>query len=459
MKKLLKNALVIATMNSRKERIEGGDILIEDNLIKQVGKGLNVPDADQVIDCSDKVILPGFVNTHHHFYQTLTRVIPQVQNAKLFDWLTYLYEIWREVTPEAIYYSAKVAISELLLTGCTTTTDHLYLFPEKQDPNLIDFEIKAAKEMGIRFFPTRGSMSLGKSKGGLPPDDVVQTEEKIMQDVERLVNKYHDPSPFSMLRISLAPCSPFSITCDLLKDTVKYAREKGLRCHTHLAETKDEEEFCIEKFGMRPLAYMESLDWIGEDVWFAHSVFLNSNEIKRLSETCTGVAHCPCSNLRLGSGIAPIPEMYNAGVKVGLAVDGSASNDSGDMLGEIRTALLIHRIKSGVASTNTDMMFDIATMGGAKVFGWEKSIGSIEPGKAADLAIFNFNRIDYAGCWFDPVAALIFAGINHKADMTIVNGEILVKDGKVINLDEEDVIKNANKISKEMFNRANKRKG
>ncbi len=459
MKKLLKNALVIATMNSDKERLEGADILINENLISEIGKGLSEDGVDEVIDCSGKIILPGFINTHHHFYQTLTRVIPEVQNAKLFDWLIYLYEIWRGLTPEAVYVSAKVAIAELLMTGCTTSTDHLYLFPQDQDPQLIDFEIKAAQELGIRFFPTRGSMSLGRSQGGLPPDDVVQTEDTIMQDVERLVNKYHDPAPFSMLRISLAPCSPFSITTELLKETVRFAREKGLRAHTHLAETKDEEDFCIEKFGKRPLDYMESVDWIGEDIWFAHSVFINPDEIKRMADTGTGVAHCPGSNLRLGSGIAPIPEMYKAGVKVGLAVDGSASNDAGDMLGEIRTALMLHRIKSGVDSTNADMMFDIATMGGAKVFGWENEIGSIEKGKAADLAIFDFEKIEYAGCWFDPVAALIFAGNDHRTNMTIVNGEVVVKNGKVVNLDENEVFKKANELSKNMFKKAMKKKG
>lgn len=458
MKILLKHALVIATMNPDKERIEGGDILIEDNLIKQIGKGLE-SEADRVIDCSGKVILPGFINTHHHFYQTLTRVIPQVQNAKLFDWLVFLYEIWRELTPEAVYTSAKVAIAELLKTGCTTSTDHLYLFPRKQDSNLIDYEIKAAEEMGIRFYPTRGSMSLGKSKGGLPPDDVVQSEEEIMEDVERLISKFHDTSPFAMTRISLAPCSPFSITKELLRDTIKFIRSHNLLCHTHLAETKDEDDFCMEKFGMRPLEYMQSVDWVGPDVWYAHTVFLDEKEIQIMKETGTGVAHCPSSNLRLGSGIAPIPEMYKAGVNISVGVDGSASNDGGDMLGELRTSLMIHRVKSGVDSTNADMIFDMATLGGAKVLNWDKHLGSIEPGKAADLAIFDFEKVAYAGCWFDPVAALLFAGNDHRTWMTIVNGKVVVEEGKVVGLDEQKLFKETNKISKQMYENAMKRRG
>ncbi|MBI4656467.1 MAG: amidohydrolase family protein, partial [Elusimicrobia bacterium] len=333
---LIKNALVLATMDAKNTEIKGGEVYIEGPEIKKVGKNLKIR-ADYVIDAKNCVVLPGFVNTHHHLYQTLTRNLPAVQDAKLFDWLIYLYEIWRKLTPEAVYVSAQVGLVELLLTGCTTSSDHLYVFPEKNSTLFIDTEIEAAKELGVRFHASRGSMSRGKSKGGLPPDDVVQKESEIMKDCERLVHKYHDANKFSMTRIVLAPCSPFSVTTELLKITAEMAKKWKVKMHTHLAETLDEEKFCVKTHKMRPLEYMESVGWVKDgNSWFAHCVYINEKEAEKMGKTKTGVAHCPCSNLRLGSGIAPIRMFLDKKVPVGLAVDGSASNDSCDMLGEIR---------------------------------------------------------------------------------------------------------------------------
>jgi len=448
---LIENAMVLETFDNKGTRIEGADLYIEGNRISSIGKNLK-KNADTVIDASGMVVLPGLVNTHHHFYQTLTRAIPEVQNAKLFDWLVFLYEIWRNLTPEAVYWSSLGAIGELLLTGCTTTTDHLYLFPNKQSPNLIDEEIRAAREIGIRFHPTRGSMSLGRSKGGLPPDDVVQDEEMILKDSERLIDAFHDPEPFSMCRIALAPCSPFSVTPELMKQTARFAREKGVLLHTHLAETPDEDDFCQNKLGMRPLDYMKSLEWIGDDVWFAHCVYLNEEEIEFMAETKTGVAHCPSSNMRLGSGAAPIPRMTEAGVPVGLAVDGSASNDTSDMLAEIRQCMLLHRVTKGVQAMTARQALELATRGGAAVFRRD-DIGSLEPGRAADIAIFDMQRLDYAGALHDPVAALVLCGSSHRAHTVIVNGDPVVREGRLVLADEEKITREMNKHAARMTER------
>ena len=341
---LIKNPLVIATMNDEQTEFKGGHVLIEDDKIKSVSDNeLNI-EADEVIDATNMVVLPGFINTHHHFYQTLTRNIPKTQNAELFPWLINNYEIWREMTEEGVTVSAKTAIAELMLSGTTTTSDHLYLFPKKSSPYLIDREIEAAQEMGIRFYPTRGSMSLGKPHGGLPPADVIQSEEEIQKDTERLVNKYHDDADGAMLRIALAPCSPFSVTPKLMEQTAEYAKANNLLIHTHLAETQDEEDFCIEQFGKRPVEYIDSLGWLSENAWFAHTVFLNDEEIAQIGKIGCGTSHCPSSNMRLGSGIARIKEMMKAGINVSLAVDGSASNDSSNTLSELRNALLLSRL-------------------------------------------------------------------------------------------------------------------
>ncbi|HOW27587.1 MAG TPA: 8-oxoguanine deaminase [Elusimicrobiota bacterium] len=449
---LIKNALLVATMDDQRRRLPNTDIYIEGPRIKQVGSRLKVT-ADRVLDARDCVVIPGMVNTHHHLYQTLTRNVPAVQSAELFDWLIHLYQIWRNITPEGVYVSAQVGLGELLLTGCTTSSDHFYLFPKGQPGDLIDREIRAAREVGMRFHPGRGSMSLGKSKGGLPPDDVVQKEDVILKDCERLVSRYHDAERFSMCQINLAPCSPFSVTAELLKESAGMARRLKLKAHTHLAETMDEERFCLERFGKRPLDYMASVDWIGRPFWYAHAVHLNDEEIKKMAETKTGAAHCPTSNLRLGSGIAPYPKMRDAGVPVGLGVDGSASNDSSDMLAEARMCLLVHRIRSGVKSTTTDSVLWTATRGGAEVLGRD-DIGSIEPGKAADIALFDLNRLDYAGAWHDPLAAILFAGAGHRARWVLVNGEIVVDGGRLTRVDEESLTRRANKISRDLVNAA-----
>lgn len=447
---LIKNALLLATMDDARTKISGGSIYIEGNIIRAIGKTVRKK-ATRTLDASGCVVLPGFVNLHHHLYQTLNRNLPAVQNAKLFDWLIYLYEIWRKIDPDWVYVSTQVGLGELLLTGCTTSTDHFYVFPKNQPKDLLDFEIEAAKKIGIRFHPCRGSMSRGKSKGGLPPDDVVQKEDEILADCERVISKFHDASSLSMLRIALAPCSPFSVTDELLKQTVELARKKGVHCHTHLAETLDEEEFCIQTHGVRPLKYMEQVGWLGKDVWYAHAVYLNSDELRKMAKTQTGVAHCPSSNLRLGSGIAPIREMLSAGVPVGLGVDGSASNDSCDMLGELRQAMLVHRIKSGVGAMPAEDVFWMATRGGAKILGREKEIGSLETGKAADLAIFDLNRLAYAGAMEDPLAALLFCGDSHIAKWVIVNGKIVVEHGALTTVNEDKLTQKANLLARKIL--------
>ena len=447
---LIKNALVLATMDVKGREIKGGDVYIEGPEIKKTGKNLRVK-ADTVIDAKGCVVLPGFVNTHHHLYQTLTRNLPAVQDAKLFDWLIYLYEIWRRLTPEAVYTSTQAGLGELLLTGCTTSTDHLYVFPRKDSGFFIDTQIEATKELGMRFHPTRGSMSRGRSKGGLPPDDVVQSEDFIMKDCERLVNKFHDRDKFAMTRIALAPCSPFSVTTELLKITAEMAKKWGVRMHTHLAETVDENDYCLKTHKMRPLEYMESVGWLKDgNAWFAHCVHINEKEAEKMGKTKTGVAHCPSSNLRLGSGIAPVRMFLDKKVPVGLAVDGSASNDASNMLAEVRQCMLVHRVKSGVASMPARDAFKIATRGGAEVLG-RGDIGSIEPGKAADIAVFDVSGLDFAGSQSDPLASLLFCGPGHRTKYTIVNGKVVVKNGRLVNVDEFKLAEKTNRIAKKMY--------
>lgn len=448
---LVKNATIIATFDKKKNVYHNKSILVRDNIIDKIG---DINDtADEIIDGQGKVVIPGLINTHHHLYQTLTRNLPEVQNVNLFDWLRFLYNLWKHIDRYAVEISTKVGVGELLLTGCTTTSDHLYLFPSNQNSDFIDTEIEAAAEMGIRFHPARGSMSLGESKGGLPPDSLIQSDEVILRDSERVIDKYHDPSKFSMCRIILAPCSPFSVTKEIMIKTQQLARTKGVFLHTHIAETKDEEEFCLRQQGMRPFAYMEKTGWVGNDVWFAHCVHLNDDEIRKLAQTGCGVAHCPTSNLRLGSGIAPVRKMLDAGVNVSLAVDGSASNDSSDMLGELRMAMLSARHKSGVNSMSAEDVLYMATNGGAKVLGRD-DIGSIEPGKAADIAIFNVDRLDFAGAANDYLGALVFSGASHFADTVIVNGKIRVRDSALIDIDVKELIHEANEISKGLKRKA-----
>lgn len=454
---LVKNCSWIYTLDGENKIYTNNDVLIEQNVIKLIGSNLNTT-ADEVIDGAGKLMIPGMVNTHHHLYQTLTRAVPRVQDFELFDWLTGLYEIWRELTPEAVYWSTLLGLGELMLTGCTLSTDMYYVFPKLTTGELIDQQYKAAEEIGMRFIPCRGSMSCGRSDGGLPPDDVVQDPDTILADMERLIKKYHDPSPLSMRRIALGPCSPFSVTPELMKNTAELARKYKVRLHTHVAETKDEEKYCKEKFNMRPVELMESIGWLGEDCWYAHSIYVNEAEIKKMGKTKTGVAHCPVSNLRLGSGIAPVPEMLKAGVPVSLAVDGSASNDSSDMLGEVRTCLLVHRYRSGAQAMTVEDVIRIATQGGADVLGFPE-VGVIEPGKAADVVLYDMMQLPYAGGLHDPLGALVLCGASHIADTVIINGKVTVRNGRLATVSQDEIIKNTNRIASEMIERAHKRTG
>ncbi len=426
--------------------LRGCDILIEDNLIRRIGKGIQAEGQARRIDCSHHVVVPGFVNTHHHFYQTLTRNLPAVQNAKLFDWLVYLYGIWRNLDGEAVYRSTQLAVGELLKTGCTCTTDHLYLYPRGADADFMALQFQAASELGIRFSPSRGSMSRGKKDGGLPPDSVVQDEPSIMADSERVIREFHDPSPLSMRRIVLGPCSPFSVSESLMRDTVILARKNGVKLHTHLAETADENDYCLANYGMRPLALMEKCGFVGPDVFFAHGIHFTDAELLRLKETASAVAHCPTSNMRLGSGVCRVRDMLDLGVNVSLAVDGSASNDSSDFLGEIRNAMLLQRVFRGSGALTAREAFAMATRNGAAALGFE-AIGAVREGFAADLAVFDIGRLEYSGSLSDPLAALVFAGFNHGTAHTIVNGRIVVEQGRLTGIDEEDLRERANRIS------------
>ncbi|NMC67193.1 MAG: 8-oxoguanine deaminase [Spirochaetales bacterium] len=456
---LLRNCYAVAT--STFEEIKyGKDILIEENKIKEVGDNLieKLTDEEkkrlQILDCSDSIAIPGLVNTHHHFYQTLTRNLLEVQNAKLFDWLVYLYEIWKYIDEEAIFWSSAIAIGELLKTGCTLTTDHHYLYPKKivdKNISIMNIQFGVADRLGMRFSPTRGSMSKSKKDGGLPPEDVVQDEDEILSETEKIIKTFHDSSDESMRKVIVAPCSPFSVSESLMKKSAELARKYNVKLHTHLAETEDEVEYCLEKYGKRPLRLMQDLDFIGQDVFYAHGIFFNDEELDILAKTGTGIAHCPSSNMRLGSGICRVVEGLKKGVDFGLAVDGSASNDSSDMLAEARMALLLQRVKYGSNAIDARQIFDIAINGGAKMLGYNK-IGKLTSGYLADIAVFKIiDRIDFAGSLSDPFAALLFTGNNHQTKYTIVNGVVVVKDGTLINMNEVEIAKNGNRIAKELL--------
>ncbi len=456
---LLKNIEVLVTMDDQRRELHHTNLFIKDGFIQAIGDSHELPEsADEVLDLSGHIVFPGLINTHHHFYQTLTRAVPAAQDANLFNWLVTLYPIWARMTPEDIRTSTQTALSELALSGCTTASDHLYLFP---NGSKLDDEIEAAAGVGLRLHASRGSMSLGESQGGLPPDSVVDTEEDILADSQRLIETYHDPKPGSMVQIVLAPCSPFSVTTELMRQSAVLAREYGVHLHTHLAETADEEDFCLEMFGHRPVAYMQEVDWIGNDVWFAHSVHVNHDEIQLYADTGCGVAHCPSSNMRLASGIAPVLEMLTMGVKVGLGVDGSASNDSSHLLGEARQAMLISRLGSGLAGASRSgedapplitarQVLEIATRGGAAVLG-RTDIGSLEVGKCADLFAINLNRLDYAGALHDPVAAALFCA-PQKVDLNIVGGKTVVKDGQLTMVDVPALVQKHNKAATRLVN-------
>jgi cytosine/adenosine deaminase-related metal-dependent hydrolase len=457
---VVEGARLLVPMDGLRRQLADGWLVIQDRLIESVGSGEPpaVPVGARRIDARGKVVLPGLVNTHHHLPQTLTRNVPRVQQAPLFRWLTELYEVWRGQDADAVDAAARVGLGELLLTGCTTTTDHLYLFPRGQD-RLIDVEIAAARELGIRFQPTRGSMSRGQSQGGLPPDDVVQDEDTILEDSRRLIREHHDPRPGAMTRIALAPCSPFSVTSDLMRRTRDLARQEGVRLHTHLAETLDEDAYCLQNYGVRPVEYLRGLGWLGADVWLAHCVHLRADEVALLGQTGTGVAHCPSSNFRLGSGIAPVRSLLEAGAPVGLGVDGSASNDSSNMLAEARQALLAHRLGSDPSRWLTaEEVFWMATRGGARCLGRD-DIGSLEPGKSADLILVDTRRLSYAGASSDLLAALVFSPWPEPVDTVIVDGRVVVEGGELVGVDTEALAARADAISRELLARASRATG
>ncbi|XMB67268.1 8-oxoguanine deaminase [Mycoplasmatota bacterium zrk1] len=442
MKILIKNAKAIVTVNDNDDVIYNKNILIEDNVIVYIGD--EIFDADKIIDASSMYVYPGLINTHHHLYQTFTRNLPEVQNMELFPWLRHLYELWKNLDEEVIYLSSLVGLGELVKYGCTTVFDHHYVFRSDVECNFIDSQIKAASEMGVRFHASRGSMSLGIDDGGLPPMSVVQNVSDILADSERLIKKYHNNDRYSMTQIVLAPCSPFSVSDDLMIESAKLARSYGVRLYTHLCETLDEEEYCLQTAGKRPLAYMETLGWIGEDVWFAHGIHFNDDELKRLSDTKTGVAHCPVSNQKLSSGIARISEMDKLNIPTGLAVDGSASNDGSNLLSELRAGYLMQRLKYSNKSLTPMRMLRIATKGGAKILG-RNDIGSIEVDKAADMFMIDTNRIQYVGTGKDPVALLTTVGVNHPVDYTIINGKVVVEKGEILTINEKSIVNKANK--------------
>jgi len=433
--------------------LAGVDVLIEGKRIKRIAKGIVPPTGCEVVDASRHVVMPGLVNTHHHFYQTLTRNVPAVQDAKLFKWLVYLYEVWKGVDEEAVYWSSMLALAELAKTGCTLSTDHHYLYPQGFKDDLPGLQFKAASEIGLRFAPTRGSMSRSKKDGGLPPDSVVQDEDTILAESEAALRNYHDAAPDAMRKLALAPCSPFSVSEQSMKDAAALARRYGARLHTHLAETLDEDAVCVEMYGRRPLRVMQDCDFVGPDVWYAHGIHFNDEELKILAETKTGVAHCPSSNMRLGSGICRVREMLDLGVPVGLAVDGSASNDASDMLGEARQALLLQRVRYGSAGINAREVLGLATEGGARILGYGEA-GKMEEGALADLALFDVMKMEYAGALSDPAAALLFSGYDHGVDHLVVNGKFVVRNRKLVGADEDTIRDEANKAAKRLLAKA-----
>ncbi len=433
------------------EEITGASVFVRNGWIEQVGRRDEVAgDADEVVDLSDHVVLPGLVNTHHHLYQTLTRVVPGAQDQGLFGWLRTLYPIWARMTPDHVRTSTSVGLAELALSGCTTAFDHHYLWP---NGSRLDDQVEGAQELNMRFHISRGSMSLGHSDGGLPPDSVVESENAILEDSQRVVAEFHDGDRGSMRRIVLAPCSPFSVTGDLMRESASLARDLGVRMHTHLAETHDEEDFCRNSFGMRPVEYMESLGWAGEDVWYAHAVHVADDEIERMASSRTGVAHCPTSNMRLASGLAPVTRYLSRGVRVGLGVDGSASNDGSHLLNEARQALLLNRlavspgIGEGPQITAREAL-RLATVGGAEILGRD-DIGEVAVGKAADLIAIDLSRIEMAGAHHDPIAAVVMCG-PLGVDHSWVGGRPLVSDGAVAGLDLERLVALHNELSKDL---------
>ena len=431
-------------MDAENRVLHAAYLYAENGQIRSVGSGApRLPKADRVIDARHFIALPGLVNTHHHLYQTLTRAYAPAADAKLFDWLVTLYPIWARLDAECVAVAALAGMAELLLSGCTTTSDHHYLFPRGR-ANLIDAQIAAARRIGMRFHPTRGSMSVGRAKGGLPPDSVVQSEERILQDCERLIARYHDPAPASMLRLALAPCSPFSVSPELMRASAHLAIRHGVRLHTHLAETRDEDAYCLSRFGMRPLDLLEDVGWLGAHTWLAHGIYFNRGEVKRLGRAGVGIAHCPSSNMRLGSGFAPVPALRRAGCPVGLGVDGSASNDSSHMLAEARQALLLQRVRHGPAALSVADALRMATVEGARCLGRD-DIGSLQPGMRADVAMFDLRGAGYSGAG-DAVSALLLCA-PAQVDTLVVEGRVVVEGGALQTISLDSILRRHRRLA------------
>ena len=453
---LIRNARLLVTMDAQRREIAGGGVFVRDHVIEAVGPTAELPAAaDEVIDAHDQVVIPGLVNTHHHMYQTLTRAM--VQDNELFGWLRGLYPIWANLTPEMVRVSTQTAMAELLLSGCTTSSDHLYIYPNGVR---LDDSIEGAAQIGMRFHAARGSMSVGESKGGLPPDRVVEDEAAILKDTQRLIERWHNPGRFAMQRIVVAPCSPFSVSRELMRDSALLARSfgaaHGVSLHTHLAENDNDIAYTREKFGCTPAEYAESLGWVGPDVWCAHCVKLDGAGVNLFARTGTGVAHCPCSNMRLASGIAPIRAMRDAGVSVGIGVDGAASNDAGHMLGEVRMAMLLQRVAhgpvKGPAAMSAREALEIATLGGAKVLNRD-DIGALAPGMAADIVTVPLNAIGMTGAQHDPLAALLFCQVP-RVQHSIVNGRVVVRDGRLTTLELPVLVERHNALAAQLANAA-----
>jgi 8-oxoguanine deaminase len=453
---LIRNADCVATFDDARTELRGASVFVRDNMIEAIGAADALPQsADRVVDANRHLVVPGLVNTHHHMYQSLTRAIPSVQDAELFGWLRGLYPIWAGLTPEMVRVSTQVAMAELLLSGCTTSSDHLYVFP---DGVRLDDSIEAAREIGMRFVATRGSMSVGQSQGGLPPDRVVEKEDAILKDTLRLIETFHDASRGSMVNVAVAPCSPFSVSRELMRESAVLARKYGVRMHTHLAENDHDIAYSREKFNCTPAEYAQDLGWVGRDVWHAHCVKLDPAGIALFAKTRTGVAHCPCSNMRLSSGIAPIRRMLDAGVPVGLGVDGSASNDAAHMVNEARQALLLARVgrsldpygcDHGPSEMTARDMLSIATRGGAEVLG-RADIGHLAPGMCADLALFDLRTLAFAGgAVHDPVGSLLLCG-SGQAAYTVVNGRVVVDQGRLATVELEPLLERHNHLAREL---------
>ena len=465
---LVKNAEILVTMDDQRREIRNGGLFARDGVILAVGPTAELPEtADTVLDLSGQILLPGFINTHHHLNQTLTRCLPAAQNNNLFAWLKVHYHIWARTTPEASRASTLIGLGELVLSGCTTVFDHSYLF---KSGNSVEVQIEAARDLGVRFHASRGSMSKGESQGGLPPDDCVEDEAFILKDSQRIIEQYHDSGLGSMTQIVLAPCSPFSVSRSLLIESAKLARSYKVGLHTHLCETLDEERYTLEQFQKRPVEWMEEMGWVGSDVWYAHAIHVDDEEVSLFAQTGCGVAHCPCSNMRLGSGIAPVKKYMKAGVKVGLGVDGSASNDSSNILLEARQAMLLARLQLGLLppeGPRKNMLLsashplraeewmtarealELATIGGARVLG-RSDIGSLEPGKCADFFTLDLNTIGYAGALADPVAAVLFCA-PQQARFTVIQGRVIVRDGEIVTVEMGPVIETHNRCARELI--------